>query len=212
MLTEAITNAIVHGNYELDSGLKEQSHGAFREALEERSRQYTYAGRVVDIRVDYDEEASVWTISDQGKGFAFEKVLKKLESDDPEVILSSGRGIAIMRAFLDEVRWLNDGRTIQLKISQKHGEERRQYERQSYTYSIRVEWDGRTEQAIGCDLSAGGMAFVTEFPIEPGTAVTVHLLQGVSPRALPGKVVRQSHVAGAFYHVGVQFDRLQDDL
>lgn len=211
-MTEAITNAIVHGNYELDSAIKERGPDAFHEALEARSTDHRFAGRVVEIRADYEESACVWTISDQGRGFDVDAALQKLDSDDPGVILSSGRGISIMKAFLDDVRWLDHGRTIRLAIGEQASHERRVHDRKRYTYPLGLRWDGVKGEAIGCDLSAGGVAFITEFALEPQTPVTIDLIHGVSPRQLTGKVVRHRHVAGPFHHIAVQFDRLQDDL
>ncbi|MFW5682655.1 MAG: ATP-binding protein [Phycisphaeraceae bacterium] len=211
-MTEAITNAIVHGNYELDSAIKNQDPHAFRELLEARGADHRYSGRTVEIQATYNGPSCVWTISDQGSGFDVEAALKKLQSDDPEAILSSGRGIAIMKAFLDEVRWLDHGRTIRLALGEPATHERRQQERSQYTYPLGLRWDATRAQAIACDLSAGGIAFITEFALEPRTPVTIDLIHGVSPRQLTGKVARHRHVAGHFHHVAVHFDQPQDDL
>lgn len=211
-MTEAVTNAIVHGNYELDSAIKNRDAHAFRELLEARSADHRYSGRTVDIQAKYNGPSCVWTISDQGRGFDVDAALEKLDSDDPETLLSSGRGIAIMKAFLDDVQWLDHGRTIRLAMGEPATRERRKHERKHYTYPLGLRWDGTRGQAIGCDLSAGGIAFVTEFALEPHTPVVIDLIHGVAPRQITGKVARHRHVAGHFHHVAVHFDQPQDDL
>ena len=211
-MTEAITNAIVHGNYELASEIKERDGNLFRELLEARSADPVYCGRTVEIHANYHGSSCVWTISDQGRGFDVDAALKRLESDDPETILSSGRGISIMKAFLDDVQWRDHGRTIRLALGEQASHERRQHNRSRYTYPLKLRWDGTQDEAIGCALSAGGIAFVTEFPLEPQTRVTIDVIHGVSPRQVTGRVVRYRHVAGHFHHVAVHFDHLQDDL
>jgi hypothetical protein len=55
-LHEALTNAIVHGNLEVSSELKEdEDTDRFSEALAIRSSQLPYASRMVQIVVDYNE-------------------------------------------------------------------------------------------------------------------------------------------------------------
>src|SRR5439155_4922072 len=53
-LHEAISNAIVHGNLELSSRLKELGDDTFAEALAQRASDPTFCDRVVDIVVDYE--------------------------------------------------------------------------------------------------------------------------------------------------------------
>jgi len=68
-LHEAISNAVIHGNLELSSDLKEQGDNAFAEALARRASDPHLASRKVDIVVDFDGEVYRWVITDQGKIF-----------------------------------------------------------------------------------------------------------------------------------------------
>src|SRR5947208_11431792 len=74
-LHEAISNAVVHGNLELSSELKERGDNAFAEALAARAADPRFASRTVDVLVDYDGERCRWVITDQGKGFDAERKL-----------------------------------------------------------------------------------------------------------------------------------------
>ncbi len=124
-LHEAVTNAMVHGNLEVSSDLKEQGNSVFAEALAQRAADSKYAGRAIDIVVDNDGQVCRWIITDQGRGFDVERVLARCLSNDPEVLLASGRGILMMKSFLDEVRFALDGRRVILSLARQSGEERR---------------------------------------------------------------------------------------
>src|SRR5450432_4128915 len=67
-LHEAVTNAVVHGNLEISSELKEQANNAFAEALAQRAADQSLSSRDVDIVIDFDGEVCHWMITDQGKG------------------------------------------------------------------------------------------------------------------------------------------------
>src|SRR5262245_55390964 len=74
-LHEGLSNAIVHGNLQVPSSLKEQGDTAFAEALAQRVADPHYVERVCDIVMDYDGQRCQWIITDQGNGFDFKGVL-----------------------------------------------------------------------------------------------------------------------------------------
>lgn len=167
-LHEALTNAVVHGNLELSSELKERGDNAFAEALAERAADPHYAERPVEVRIDYDGERCRWAITDQGKGFDVARALARADSPEPDVLLSSGRGILLMRSFLDEVRYESGGRRVVLTMTRASGEEKRQAERRPVQRPVRVapmradgtvDWDAAYE-AVSQNLSAEGMAIL----------------------------------------------------
>lgn len=208
-MTEAITNAIVHGNYELSSDLKEQDD-KFKKALAERASDLTYVGRIVDIRVHYTPQKCTWTITDQGKGFDFKKLLEKLDASDPDLALKSGRGILIMRAFVDEVEWAEGGRQVRLAINLHQGPEKRAAPRRKYVATIGLRPDGEPTdtEAIARDLSATGIAFVAARALPPGTPVTITLdLHKPTQRSVHGRIVRCLDLAGEFHDMAVHFDQ-----
>jgi anti-sigma regulatory factor (Ser/Thr protein kinase) len=116
-LHEALTNSVIHGNLELSSALKEQSETAFAEALAQRAADPHYGNRPVDVQVAYDGDRCQWIFTDQGKGFDVERVIARACSTDEQGrILASGRGILLMRAFVDEVRYEMGGRRAILTL------------------------------------------------------------------------------------------------
>lgn len=117
-LHEAITNAIVHGNLEISSDLKELGGTVFAETMFRRSQDPYFGSREVEVAIDFDGTRCIWTLTDHGKGFNVASVLRKAEeaespspsTDDVDCLLASGRGILIMRSFMDEVRFEEEGR------------------------------------------------------------------------------------------------------
>lgn len=168
-LHEALTNSIIHGNLELSSDLKERSDHAFAEALAQRAADPHYGSRPVEVSVEYDGERCHWSFTDQGKGFDVERVLARASSADAaEMVLSSGRGILLMRAFLDDVRYEMKGRRTILTLARPSGEEKRRAPRHPLQQPIRVvpiradgavDWDAAHE-AVAQNLSSGGIAIL----------------------------------------------------
>src|SRR5260370_26179714 len=73
-LHEALSNAIVHGNLEVGSALKERGADAFAEALAGRAADPRYVARCVDIEVVYNGQRCDWVLTQEGPGFDVERV------------------------------------------------------------------------------------------------------------------------------------------
>ncbi|NNE29201.1 MAG: ATP-binding protein [Saprospiraceae bacterium] len=86
-LTEAVTNAITHGNCN-DST------------------------KIVAVRLEYRPKGFSFTVSDQGEGFDFENLP---DPTSPENLLKlGGRGVFLMRQLADEIRYLDEGRSVEM--------------------------------------------------------------------------------------------------
>jgi anti-sigma regulatory factor (Ser/Thr protein kinase) len=125
-LHEALTNSVVHGNLELSSELKEQDDDAFAAELAARAADPAYASRWVNVDVVYDGRNCQWTITDEGKGFDVERVLQQGAHRDGQAPLASGRGICMMRLFLDGVQYEEGGRRVILTLSRSTADDKRQ--------------------------------------------------------------------------------------
>lgn len=111
-LTEAITNAIDHGNLELDSKLRESEDNAYRRLGDERAKQPPYRDRRVQVTSTLTPEEARFVIRDEGPGFDPSKLP---DPTDPENLLKpSGRGVMLMRTFLDDVHFNDRGNEITL--------------------------------------------------------------------------------------------------
>jgi anti-sigma regulatory factor (Ser/Thr protein kinase)/CheY-like chemotaxis protein len=104
-LEEAMLNAIYHGNLEVSSKLRndpERGDQPYRELIEQRRRQSPYRERKVTVKASFSPEQAYFIITDQGPGFDPNSLP---DPTDPENIeLASGRGLLLIRTFMDEVR------------------------------------------------------------------------------------------------------------
>ncbi|MFO0865881.1 MAG: ATP-binding protein [Gemmataceae bacterium] len=210
---EAITNAIVHGNLELSSELKERGDDAFAKALALRATDPVLSQRKVNIQVDYDGTTCRWTITDEGRGFDVEKALKRAESDDPEVLLASGRGLIIMRSFLDDIRWDWGGRRVIMTIERANSTEKRSEPRLTLNHPMRiaplnadgsVDWHAAYE-AVARNLSSSGVA-ILQNSLRHAARVLVGLPVLGNFVYVPAEVRHVENMSGEMLQLGCQFD------
>jgi CheY-like chemotaxis protein len=109
-LHEAIVNAIQHGNLEVNSELKEQDDKVFRQLLEERGQQVPYRDRRVQVMASVSSSKATYVIRDQGKGFDVSKLSDP--SDPMNLERVSGRGLTLIRTFMDKVFHNDTGNEI----------------------------------------------------------------------------------------------------
>lgn len=111
-LDEALVNAVYHGNLEISSDLREEDGDAYYSLAEQRRRQSPYQERHlhVDIRVDRDE--AIFEIRDEGQGF--DPTTLPDPTDPANLENVSGRGILLMRTFMDEVTYSDDGTCVRM--------------------------------------------------------------------------------------------------
>jgi hypothetical protein len=111
-LEEALLNGLYHGNLELSSDLRQDDSEEFRRTAEERRRQPPYRERLLHVHVRLSPEEARFVIRDEGPGF---DVGGLPDPTDPENLLKcSGRGLLLIRTFMDEVRHNDRGNEITL--------------------------------------------------------------------------------------------------
>jgi len=166
-LHEALSNAIIHGNLELSSELKERDDDAFARALAERAADPLLSSRSVTIDVDHDPDRCRWSITDEGKGVDFERYLRR-EPDEESLWLSSGRGIMLMRAFVDDVHFEQGGRKVTLTLFRSSTVEKRRDVRHAVQQRVQVapirddgsvDWEAAYD-AVTQNLSSGGAGLI----------------------------------------------------
>lgn len=111
-MEEALLNACLHGNLELDSKLREGDGTAFQELAVERAGRTPYCDRRVDVHATISPTRMKVEISDEGPGFDPSKLP---DPTDPENLLKPhGRGVMMMKLFLDDVQWNDRGNKVTL--------------------------------------------------------------------------------------------------
>lgn len=113
-LEEALANAFYHGNLALGSDLKEDGSSRFADTAAAREQIMPYKRRMIRV-TEMASPFGLWIrISDEGAGFNVEAALRR--ADDPELLLSSGRGLMMMRGFTDELFFNSSGNEVTLVL------------------------------------------------------------------------------------------------
>lgn len=111
-LEEALLNAVYHGNLEVSSDLRQNGDEAFHKLARERREQTPYGPRRVRVTARLTPSAATFVILDEGPGF---DVAKLPDPTDPEFLeRPSGRGVLLMRTFMDEVKYNSTGNRVTL--------------------------------------------------------------------------------------------------
>ncbi|WP_246173609.1 response regulator [Limnoglobus roseus] len=111
-LEETLLNAIYHGNLGVSSELKAVNERAFYDQVAERRTLAPYRDRRVKVTARLTPDAATFVIADGGDGF---DVSKLPDPTDPTFFdRPSGRGIMLMRAFMDEVVYNPSGNRVKL--------------------------------------------------------------------------------------------------
>lgn len=117
-LSEALTNAVDHGNLELDSELRETSDEAYFELGRRRAAASPYCDRRVHITTRLTPSEVTYVIRDEGPGFDHAGLP---DPTDPENLTKlSGRGLLLIRTFMDDVRFNDAGNEITM-VKRRNG-------------------------------------------------------------------------------------------
>jgi anti-sigma regulatory factor (Ser/Thr protein kinase) len=116
-LTEAIANAVIHGNLEIPSSVREDGVGALLGLAERRRRAEPFASRRVQVTCDCRADRVVYVIRDEGPGFDV-GALPPPDAWPADRI--SGRGMLLIRAYMDRVEHNARGNEIRLTKHLRH--------------------------------------------------------------------------------------------
>jgi CheY-like chemotaxis protein len=109
-LREALTNALYHGNLEVDSELRQDDDKRYYEKIKERQKQKPYCQRYIYVETKESRTSVELTIRDEGPGFN-----PALIPDPTELLHLNrpyGRGLLLIRSIMHEVRHNETGNEI----------------------------------------------------------------------------------------------------
>ena len=112
-LDEALVNALYHGNLELDSQLREQDTDVYQQMAVDRAARHPYCNRLLRVDVKITTACAEITISDDGPGFDPQRLPDP--TDPANLDKLSGRGVLLMRTFMDEVDFNDKGNRVTLR-------------------------------------------------------------------------------------------------
>ncbi|OWK34732.1 response regulator [Fimbriiglobus ruber] len=108
---EAVVNAIVHGNLEIGSDLKEGNWQAYHDLVAARARQLPYSRRRVHIAIRATRSTVLEIrVRDEGPGFDPKKLPDPTASANLDK--ASGRGLLLIRTFFDTIEHSATGNEI----------------------------------------------------------------------------------------------------
>ena len=100
-LQESLTNALYHGNLEVSSSLRQDDEREFYELATRRRTQEAYRHRRIRVHARLDRDEAAFTIEDEGPGFDTSILDRPIEAED--LMRIGGRGMLLIRTFMDEV-------------------------------------------------------------------------------------------------------------
>src|SRR5262245_34158304 len=109
-LEEALRNAMFHGNLELTSEQREGDAAEYQRLIAERSRSAPYADRQLEVTIEITPTKGQFVIRDQGPGFDPSRLPDPTDPENLEKV--SGRGLLLMRTFMDEVTFNASGNQV----------------------------------------------------------------------------------------------------
>ena len=120
-LEEALLNAMLHGNLELGPTEVQQVRARLRQggSTEADTRRHTppYDARRVRVRAVIQREEATFDIADDGPGFD----VAAFPVDGPKALGSArGRGLVLMRSFMDDVVFNDRGNAVRLVLRCPH--------------------------------------------------------------------------------------------
>ncbi len=111
-LEEALLNGLYHGNLELSSKLRQDGGDAYQRTAEERRNKAPYAERRLHVHVKLGATTAVFVIRDEGPGFDASAIPDPTNPENFDK--PSGRGLLLIRTFMDEVKHNASGNEITL--------------------------------------------------------------------------------------------------
>ncbi len=109
-LMEAVANAMVRGNLEVGSELRATDRNGYDALMAERAGQEPYASRMVTCTATESTESVTYHIEDEGPGFNPDDVPDPTAAEN--LLAVSGRGIMLMRTFMDTVEFSERGNAV----------------------------------------------------------------------------------------------------
>jgi DNA-binding NarL/FixJ family response regulator len=120
-IEEALVNGMIHGNLEIEASDRDAGFRVFEALVEERRQSSPYRNRRLYVTVRMTPTEGSITIRDEGKGFDVASVPDPRAPENRS--RSRGRGLLLMRTFMDEVAFNAAGNEVRLVKRRKAGTE-----------------------------------------------------------------------------------------
>lgn len=109
---EALLNALYRGNLEIGADTDQKGPAAVEELVRTRSSEEPYRDRRIHVSWTISRDSLTVVVRDEGRGFDASAAGNREENVDFDTVF--GRGLLIMRTFMDEVRYSDSGNEVTL--------------------------------------------------------------------------------------------------
>ncbi len=109
-LEEAMNNALFHGNLEISSHLRTTDTKAYQQLVQQRLEKLPFAQRSVHVRARFTRSEGIFVVRDEGPGFDPQALPDP--TDPANLEKASGRGLLLMRTFMDSVQYNTAGNEV----------------------------------------------------------------------------------------------------
>jgi CheY-like chemotaxis protein len=111
-LEEVLLNAMYHGNLEVSSQLRQQDEAVFHAVIARRRQETPYRDRRVRLAARVTPDRVEFDVSDEGPGFDPASLPDPTDPANLETV--GGRGLLLIRTFMDEVHFGPGGNRVTL--------------------------------------------------------------------------------------------------
>ena len=111
-LEEALLNGLIHGNLEVSSDLRSAADDSFERQIAERRQSSPFRDRRLHVSARLTRSEAIFTIRDEGPGFDLLAIPDPTDPANLERL--SGRGILLIRTFMDEVTYNKKGNEVRM--------------------------------------------------------------------------------------------------
>lgn len=118
-VSEALSNAMIHGNLEVCSSLRDEDSQRYYETIERRREEEPYATRRVRFIGRESTESVEYVVVDEGPGFDPSSLPDPTAPEN--MVRVRGRGILLIRSFMDEVEFNETGNRITMRKTGGNG-------------------------------------------------------------------------------------------
>ena len=107
---EAVTNAMFHGNLEVSSELRRDSHDDYHRLAERRRNEEPFANRRIHVTATESRSRVAYTVEDEGSGFDPSGLPDPTAPEN--MVRVCGRGLLLIHTFMDHVEYNAKGNQI----------------------------------------------------------------------------------------------------
>ncbi|HAN99963.1 MAG TPA: response regulator receiver protein [Planctomycetaceae bacterium] len=109
-LDETLVNAMYHGNLEVGSDLRQDDESEYYKTIELRAKTAPYSHRKLTVDAEFGPDWLRVRVEDEGPGFDPDSLPDPTDPENLERV--SGRGLLLIRTFMDEVTFSPRGNAI----------------------------------------------------------------------------------------------------